>query len=678
MKKIISILIIIAALGIGTWLFFSKRDAKDEPLPTASCGDDLCSPVEQKDDLCPQDCKKETSAIQSGMTDFHKLATGRSYANILKLFNPIIDERNRKLYVVGSKTTNVGVIDLNKDELVDTFDIGIFGGFLIFNDQKLYSFDFGRNKCYAIDTENKKATEISFDTCTSLAPQDKGQPKKSGAYSFLETGYQSFADGTTGFPTDWTQNLNGAYGVIEISDSAGKKVGEIIHGPDANFFTIDTKTNKLYTTNTGDGSLSVFDLNKLESTNFCEKNSCLVKEINIGDSADQVIADSAGNLYIRNRLGGSTIFKYNQSVKTLAIIENENSLSKNATIWNNNWSGEMALGMWPTDMALSKDEKRLYVLSHYGALIDIVDTPSNKVIAKIKFDTTLKPRTDSISVMALDKSRDRIYAAWPELGLITIADGKSQKVLGTIDLAQSGFDRAKAANGGPGLISIAVSEKDNTLFVYLFNEKKLLAFDGDTFQKKKEVAVTENEKREKILMVNPDKKELYLGKTVLNLDTLEKSGSFSRGQKVEAIDAATGSVYLKDLLADKNSKNKMSLKIFEYSDGTAKKEWTIYGLGEIANTFFDFKNNVFYVADFLTGSVIKKDLASGSAPSAAPANPASTDAKKPIPPTTPSQTPTPPTIPTTAPPIVPTQGKCGDGICQPIEREKGVCKEDCK
>ncbi|MFA5962179.1 MAG: hypothetical protein WC848_05850 [Parcubacteria group bacterium] len=646
MKKNISAIVIIIALSIGSYLFFTKR-ISEKQLPQT---------------------KDELSA--TGVINFHKLSAGKEFGNILKLFNPVIDEKNRKLYVVGSKTTSIGVIDLNKDELIDTFDIGVFGGFLIFNDQKLYSFDFGRSKCYAIDTINKKATEISFDTCTSLAPQDKDKPKKAGSYSFLETGYRSFSDGTTGFPTDWTQNLNGAYGVIEISDSAGKKVGEIVHGPDANFFTIDSKTNKLYATNTGDGSLSVFDLNKLESTNFCEKNSCLVKEINVGDSADQVIADSNGNLYVRNRLGGSTIFKYDQSTKTFTIIENENQLSKNASIWNNNWHGEMALGMWPTDMALSGDEQRLYVLSHYGALIDIVDTNSNKVTSKINFNPTLKPRTDSIASMTLDKSRDRIYAIWPELGLVGIADGKNSQTLGTINLENYGFNKSKAANRGPGQISIAVSEKDGSLFVHLFNEKKLLAFDGNTFQLKKEVMEVETEKREKTLTVNPQKNELYLGRTIFNLTTLEKSGSFSRGQKVEAINTTTGSVYLKDLLADKNSKNKMSLKIFEYSDGTAKKEWTIDDLGEIANTFFDFKNNVFYVADFLSSSVIKQDLTNGSTPSTPPANPAPTDTKKPMPPTATSQTPISPTTPT--------QGKCGDGICQPIEKEKGVCREDCK
>jgi DNA-binding beta-propeller fold protein YncE len=642
MKKIISILIVTVVLAIGAYLFFSKR-IPEKQLPQAN---------------------NKTSTTE--IIDFHKLFAKNESENILKLFNPVIDEQNRKLYVVGTKTTSVSVIDLNKDELVDTFDIGVFGGFLIFNNQKLYSFDTSQKKCFEIDTKHKKAVEISINTCTNLTPQDRGKPRKSGEYSFLETGYRSFPDGTTGFPTDWTQNLNGAYGVIEISDSAGKKVGEIVHGPDANFFTIDFKTNKLYTTNTGDGSVSVFDLNKLKSTNFCEKNSCLIKEINVGDSADQVVADSAGSLYVRNRLGGSTIFKYNPSTKALAAIENENSRSKNLAIWNDKSQSDLALGMWPTDMALSKDEKRLYVLSHYGALIDVIDTNSNKIITKIKFNTPLKPRTDSISAMALNKLQDKLYAAWPEIGLIGIADGKEGKVLGTIDLAKYGFDSSKAANRGPGFINIAVDAKTDLLYAYFFNEQKLLVFDGTTLEKKSEVAITLKNKGENLLVVNSEGNELYLGNTIYALETLKETGHFSRGQKVQSFNSKTGAIYLSELIASSNVKFKKSLKIYEFIAGSQTKEWTIDNLGEIANTFFDFNNNTFYVADFLSGTVIKKNLAESSTSTTPSVNLPPTDAR--------AQKPT----AKTEPPIRPTQGKCGDGICQPIEKEKGVCPEDCK
>ena len=570
--------------------------------------------------------------------NFHQLASGKDFGAILKLFNPAIDEQNRRLYVVGSKTTYVGVIDIDKDELIDVFDIGVFGGFLIFNEKKLYSFAFP-DKCYEIDTVNKKASEISINTCENLAP--KKASVKWGNYSFRETGYQSFPDGTTGFPVDWTQNLNGSYGVIEISDFSGKKVGEIIQGPDALYFTIDSVSGKLYAANTGDGSISIFDLNKLEKTNYCKNNACWIKDLDVGNSADQVIVDSAGNMYVRNRLGGSVIYKYNPATKSFIVIANENTASKNAAIWNGNWPG-LALGMWPTEMKLSQDEKRLYVLSHYGALIDVVGTATNKVISKIKFDTALKPRTDSISSMALDKSRDRLFAVWPELALIGVADGKNSKVLGTIDLTKYGFDKLKAANRGPGVVNVAIDDNSGKLYVYY--EGKLLSFNGDTLQKENEVSATAKKKGENMLVVNPDKKELYLGSTIFNLDTLKESGSFSRGQRVEGFNG--NAIYLKE---DLEANGKINLKIYKFVNGSVSKEWTVDNLGSIVNTFFDFKNDVFYVADFLSGSVIFQDLTKGSAPS---------NAVSPLP--SGNQT-----------------GKCGDGTCSGPETSAN-CSADCK
>ncbi len=583
----------------------------------------------------PSSATSSVTVTAGEIVNFHKLASGKDFGDILKLMNPAIDEQNRRLYVTGQLTTYVGVVDIDKDELIDSFDIGIHGGILMFNDQKLYSFVLSEKKCFLIDPVQKKASEVNLSICEGLVPAGN-PPKKWGNYSFLSTGYMP-KEGSPGFPVDWAQNLNGAYGIIEISDLSGKKVGEIVYGPDALYSAIDSKTGKLYTTNTGDSSISIFDLNKLESTNFCEKNSCLIKEIDVGNSADQLIVDSSGNMYVRNRLGGSVIYKYNPPTKSFITISNEKAVSKDAAIWNGNWQGT-ALGMWPTDMKLSKDEERLYVLSHYGALIDIVDTTTNKVVSKIQFDTVLKPRTDSLSEMALDKSRDRIFAVWPELGLIGVADGKNSKVLGIIDLTKYGFDKSKAANRGIGLVKVAVDDNSGKLYVYY--EGKLLSFNGDTLQKENEVSTTAKCNGENMLVVNPDKKELYLGSTIFNLDTLKENGSFSRGQRVESFNS--NAIYLKEGL---ETNGKTSLKIYEFVNVSQTKEWTVDNLGEMVNTFFDFKNNVFYVADFLSGSVIVQDLTKGSAPSSY---------ENPLP-----------------------SGKCGDGTCDGPETSAN-CSADCK
>ena len=258
----------------------------------------------------------------------------------------------------------------------------------------------------------------------------------------------------------------------------------------------------------------------------------------------------------------------------------------------------MALGMWPTDMELSKDEKKLYVLSHYGALIDVIDTATGKVINKIKFTTPLKPRTDSISVMTVDKRRDRIFCVWPELGVVGVADGASNKVLGTIDLTQYGFD--KAANAGPGQINLAVDEKSGKLYVYFSG--KLSVFNGDSLSEENEIMTAISRKGELLMRINSDKGRLYLANKIFDLNTLSETGSIQKEKRLRPLTIKIMRCIQGELIQS-TPKFKRTLKIYEYVNDTYSKEWQIDGLGEIVNTSFDFNNNVFYVADFLSGTV---------------------------------------------------------------------------
>jgi DNA-binding beta-propeller fold protein YncE len=243
----------------------------------------------------------------------------------------------------------------------------------------------------------------------------------------------------------------------------------------------------------------VYDLNKLEETNYCRNDACKIKDIDVGTSGDQVLVDSSGKIFLRTRLGGNAIYVYNQNSKEFDMIENENIAPE-------------GIGMWPTGMGLSSDETRLYVLSHYAARIDVVDTATYEVIGSIQFNTELKPRTDSISSMVFDKSREKIYAVFPELGVIGIADGRNEKVLGMIDLTKYGFE--KKANGGPGLVKLSVDEKTDTLSVLLTRAKTQLYFDGTRFEQKQ------------------GESDKFAGQLAYYNDKTGASGSFGKGMSI--------------------------------------------------------------------------------------------------------------------------------------------------
>lgn len=689
-EKVVNSCGFIAALALSLHLI-GLIPAFSQPQGGGRCGDGVCDSVEKSNNRCPRDCKDSSSergndscdfnndgrvddiekrvcggaedSVKSGPSavsdlgvsqegsssrlktaksgslgeiSFHELANNCKMGNILKLFNPVIDQKSRKLYITGSKTMNIGVIDMDKDELVDVFDLNAMGGFLFFDKDRLYSYGFESGHCFSVDTSARKASQVSLDTCKELAPA-KSKGVSWQGYSFKETGYQSFSDGVTGFPTDWRQDLNGAYGVIEIYNRSDKKVGEIIQGPDSLYFAIDNSSGKLYSANTGDGSVSVYDLNKLKETNYCKDNSCWIKDIDVGNSADEIKVDSSGNMYVRNRLGGSVIYKYNPLEQYLKIIDNENHVPS-------------GIGVWPTAIELSRDEKRLYALNHYGALIDVVDAGSGALISKIRFNADLKPRTDSISAMCVDKERDRLYAAWPELAVVGIADGLSGKVLGKIDLTLYGFDRGGADNSGPGLINLAVNSRLNRLYVYLYKEQKLLSFDGDSLKKLNEVPLDIKRRGEILLTSNDEKGLLYAGNKVFDAATLSRKSVFSKGDRTVAFNNSDNSVYLTD--GSPSSPGKMQERVYKYTDGYLVEEWALSeSAGGIPSRFhFDFRNNVFYAAYYTDALVEKFDLSAGSP----------VDGQEPVSGGKNSAS-----------------GKCPDGICDSVEIEKGVCPEDC-
>lgn len=568
--------------------------------------------------------------------NIHNLANHNSFGNILKLFNPVIDSAHRRLYISGAKSTYIGVVDLDKDELIEVFDTGRPGGFLIFDSRTttLYSFEIGTKKFHKIDIAQKKAIEVS-----SLPPYlslpKKGSPKTYKGYTYKDSGDLS--------KVGYLQNENATYGLIKIKDTSGKVVGEIKHGPEGLHFAIDQKTGKLYATNTGDGSITVFDLN-----NQYRK----VKDIDVGTSIDEIILNpKTGDLYIRNRLGGSTIFYYDPDTKIITTIPNENT------------SGHKGIGMWPTQIIY--DDNRLYVLSHYGGRIDVIDTMTNKVVSRIPLNLSYKPRTDGISTMVMDKARKMLYAAFPELGELAIVDAKALRPIKVLQI--EGFDTRL---GGPGRIVLAVDEKLNKVFAYLSAEKTLLVYEGERYTVKKRISIDVG-RGERIITSNAERGILYAGNKILDASTLQEKGSFPKGRRVIAFDNAKGKVYLAEALPA--GWGKMVEKVFEYEGLTLKKEWTLSPILSIPSSFaFDFTARQFYVGYFESAVVEIFDLSTGEAPGSA-GTPQKTDKGFPeLEERSLKGGQRPGGL------VGPLGGRCGDGICGPVEKEKGVCPEDCK
>lgn len=565
--------------------------------------------------------------------NIHHLANRSSFGNVLKLTNPAIDPQRRRLYICGTKSTAIGVIDMNTDQLIETFDVGIDApcGYLVFDQtsRKLFSQEMGgENRIIAIDVADGKA-EMRSSLPTSIV-----LPRRQGAHKGATKTYKGLSYTDTGYPFDagYLQGENASYGVIEIRDRNGRDVGTIKHGPDALYFDIDEQTGKLYASNTGDGSISVFDLGN---------GNRKIKDIDVGTSIDEVLLNPVtGGLFIRNRLGGSTLLSYDPRTGALATLPNENT------------AGAQGIGLWPTKMIY--DNGKFYVLSHYDARIDIIDAATNKVIGRIPLKLSLKPRTDGISTMTMDTTRKILYAAFPELGEIAVADARAAKWLQTITI--EGYDKSRI---NPARITLAVDEGRNRLLAYLSEEQTVNIYQGPSYTVERKTTIGGEQVR-RLSLVNNERGVLYMGNRMVDLKTLEIKGVFPKGSRVIAFNNEKNRVYLSDFTPQ--GPRRVIERVYEYENLTLKKQWTLSSAMSIPSSFaFDFANNKFYVGYFEAAVVEAFDLASGEAPSAGP----SSLKEK-------GDAPGPGNHPGGA------GGRCGDGICQPVEREKGVCPDDCK
>jgi DNA-binding beta-propeller fold protein YncE len=516
--------------------------------------------------------KREDAALfVNDRIDFHRIASVKPHANLLKLMNPVVDSERRRLYLTGTRTTTLAIVDLDTDELIDSVDIGVMGGFLVM-DQKtgeLYLFQFKRKNFYKLDPVRGVSTKLDALPASVALPK-QGTPKKYNDLAYLDSGHP--------FKQGYLQKENASYGVIRIRNKEGKQVDSILHGPAGLYFDIDRKTGKLYATNTGDSTISVFDLND---------NNRKIKDIDIGTSVEEVLIDpETGNLYARNRLGGSTILVYGPS--GVAEITNENAV------------GEKGIAMWPTQMI--RNSRKLYVLSHYGGVIDVVDLRTHEVTGRIPLELTYKPRSDAVSVMAMNRTTGMLFAAFPELGEVAIADAGNMKWVQTLEIQELNKNKT-----GPARVSLAVDEPRNRLFVYLADEGILNVYGGNKWKKEKSIEISAGRKEHSQMVCNSEKGLLYLGDKILDVETLRVKSTFRHGSKVVGFDNSSGRVYL--VGAERIGPARQVERVYEFKGMTLEREWSLSPILLIHSSFyFDFKNSKFYAGYFESGVVESFEL----------------------------------------------------------------------
>lgn len=491
---------------------------------------------------------------------------------MIKLANPVLDQARGKLYVTGFLSTHLAVVDLASRRLERSVDMGVTGGFLLPDptDGGLYLFDIGMKRYFRLDPLRGGSQPLA-DLPGHLRLPARKAGKSYGQRMFLESGFP--------FRPGFLQDSNAAYNVIKVADAQGREQGQILHGPDALYFDIDQTRGLLYGSNTGDASLSVFDLtdgNRWQG------------DIKVGASVEELAWDPAGQaLYIRNRLGGSQVCRWQPDLDQTRVLGNENELQRGG------------LGMWPTGMGLYQD--RFYVLSHYAGRLDVYDAAGGSWIKSLDLGLPQKPRTDAISQMVLDERRGRLYAAFPELGLVTGLDLNSEASLGSFSIPLSG------QVSGPFHLLLEVSQATGRLYVFVPSQGQLQVREGANLALLQQASLPPCE-RERLTMRLDDRGGLlYLGDHILDSGSLAQRGRLEPGQRVAQVDPRGGRLYV--ARATRLSPVQVQEELTEYLDGQPGRQWTFSPVARLPLSYaFDWDGGRFFVGYFETAQVEEHPL----------------------------------------------------------------------
>lgn len=618
----------------------------------------------------------------------HKMVTGQTFQNIVKLTNVVVDENRGKLYFAGSLSRHIGVIDTQALQMTDAIDTGVNGftfKFLRLNPATgmLYMFVLETGQLFRINPLNRTVSNpISVQRAPVIDPTthrlyitempdkiriysadmqlletmsgltDPGElfvdatnnrlymlhtypPPRAGVSVFnlttkafirrynMPVGFDGLPKGLyvangkiyvasnsrfnslsiidvvsgagvlhplseaggpmevyqgnlyqmTGFPfyPGYLPQADGSYGILEVRQAvSGVKTSEIWTDFETTYFDIDSSTGRLFYTATGNGMVGVMDLT----------NNTRMRELDVTTTIEDVVVHPAdGSVYLRNRLGGSTIYRVDPSTRTVLSV--------------------LRPGHWPTKLLLDSARNRLYSLSHYEAKVSVFDLTSDERVLEIPLQTQ-RARTDALSTMAMNGTTGQLYAVMPELGTLTkvSVDGSGTPVTVFID----GFDPTRAR--GPGSLHLAVSPNHNRVYVFHRDSKRLQFYDGNTLQLQRSVMIPEFNQSVSpldLLYYDETRGRLFVGPHIVDAVNGAVLGRIAQGLKVIGVSPDGRRYYVLERMTPNFYE-----RVLEYDETlqTVLRHWDFSPIQGVFSAFeVDFARNRLYCGYFERGEL---------------------------------------------------------------------------
>lgn len=474
-----------------------------------------------------------------------------------------IDSAQGKLYLVNSAQppqAGVSVYNLSTKQFIRKYSMpagcdGLPKGIHVAGGKIYVNADTSKHSLNIID-ENSGAG-------TSIALAEHGlQMETYGGRLYQMTGYPYYAG--------YLPNADGSFGILEVRDvNTGNKIMDIQTDLEALYFDIDQSSGRLFYTATGRGIVGVINL----------ADHSTIKKIDVATTIEDVVAHPVdGSLYLRNRLGGSTIYRVNP--QTGALIST------------------LTPGNWPTKVLMDAARSRLYALSHYEANISVFDINTDAKVLDI-FLGTQRARTDALSTMDMDRTMGKLYAVMPELGTLTAVntDGTGAPVTVTV----AGFT-PNPEGGGPGKLQLAVNESLGRVFVFNTEAKRLNIYNGSTLALLTYSTISDFNLTAPpldLLFSDDAGGRLFVGPHIVNATTGSVTGRISNGLKIIGMNPSRNRFYVMDFVT-----SGFYERVLEYDGSlqTVLRQWNLSPIVGVYSAFgMDFSGNRLYVGYFDSG-----------------------------------------------------------------------------
>ena len=238
--------------------------------------------------------------------------------------------------------------------------------------------------------------------------------------------------------------VSGVGGIYQVYDpDSGQLTSEVTFGRKPHRMELNPANQHIYIANGDASAVWSIDTHTFDDA----------LPLHLGDSLEQIVVSGDGRtLVLSSRLGGSYMATLDLDTGAFDSFES---------------------GTWPLPLRRDADGQQLFVLNAWDSTLSVHEFDAQHTSIGLAELGPPAGSTDRLPDLAIDGTRQRAYAAYPEFGQIAVVDLETLQTLSPITL--TGFETGDIG-GSPGQLQVAVNVAAGRLFAFWARAQLLSVF----------------------------------------------------------------------------------------------------------------------------------------------------------------------------------------------------------